>query len=66
MKVLKKKSSGGFSFTTKKIVVKGAKKNRVRVLKMLKNPPNNFKWDIIEKNYTLIEDKNHYIQNNKR
>jgi len=66
MKVLTKKSSGGFSFTTKKIAVKGAKKNRVRVLKMLKNPPKNFKWDIIEKNYTLVKDKKHYIQNIKR
>ena len=65
MKVLTKKSSGKLSFITKKIWVKGAKKNKARVLKMLKNPPNNFKWDIIEKNYTLVKDKKHYIQNIK-
>ncbi len=65
MKVLRKKSSGKLSFITKKIWVKGAKKNKARVLKMLKNPPKNFKWDIIEKNYTLVKDKKHYIQNIK-
>ncbi len=66
MKVLKKKSSGGLkSFITKKVDIKGAKKNKARVMKMLKDPPKNFKWDEIEKNYTLIEEKAQYDQSEK-
>ncbi len=66
MKVLKKKSSGGLKFfTTKKIEIKGAKKNKARVMEMLKNPPKNFKWDDIEKNYTLVEEKEAYLQEDK-
>ena len=66
MKVLKKKSSGGLKFfTTKKIEIKGAKKNKARVMEMLKDPPKNFKWDEIEKNYSLVEEKEVYLQEDK-
>jgi len=64
--VLKKKSSGGLkAFITKKIEIKGAKRNKARVMKMLKHPPQNFKWDTIKKNCMLIQEKDQYLSDDK-
>ena len=57
MRVLKKKSSGGLlSFITKKIEIKGAKKNKARMIKMLEKPLENFKWEEIKENFMLVND----------
>ncbi len=61
LKVLKKKSSRGLkSFITKKIEIKGAKENKVKILKMLEDPPKNFMWDDYKINYSLVDEKGVY------
>ncbi|MEA3419438.1 MAG: peptidoglycan DD-metalloendopeptidase family protein [Campylobacterota bacterium] len=65
MKVLKKKSSKRHLFTTKKIEIKGARQNKKRLLKMLENPPELFKWEKIKENYILVNQKTEYMQNDE-
>jgi len=66
LKVLKKKSSGPLQrFITRKIEIKGAKRNRARVIKMLKDPPKTFRWENIRENYVLINDRAKYTQQEK-
>ena len=65
MKVLKKKSSRRSLFTTKKIEIKGAKRNKNRLLGLLKDPPKPFRWDKIKENYVLVDQKAMYVQNGK-
>lgn len=58
LRVLRKKSSGGLkSFITKRIEIKGAKKNRAKILKMLKKPPKNYRWETINENQVLLKDR---------
>jgi len=63
LKVLKKKSGGRLQrFITKKIEIKGAKQNKARVIKMLENPPENYKWNTIKANFVLVSDRAVYEQ----
>jgi murein DD-endopeptidase MepM/ murein hydrolase activator NlpD len=63
LKVLKKKSGGRLQrFITKKIEIKGAKQNKARVIKMLENPPENYKWNTIKANFVLVNDRAVYEQ----
>lgn len=57
LQVLKKKGTTLVTFITKKIEIKGAKKNRAKVMAMLKNPPKNLKWEKMESNMMSIQDK---------
>ena len=61
LKVLKKKSSGLKKFITRKIEIKGAKRNRKRVMKMLEHPPKTFRWDLFKGNYMLVKEKEAYL-----
>jgi hypothetical protein len=66
LKVLKKKSGGKIKkFFTRKIEIKGAKYNKTRILRMLKNPPSTFRWEIIKENYVLVNDKEKYLHKRK-
>ena len=66
LKVLKKKSSGPLQrFVTRKIEIKGAKRNKSRVIRMLDNPPGTFRWEIIKENYVLVKDRAKYTQQKK-
>ncbi len=66
MRVLKKKSSGGIlSFITKKIEIKGAKKNKAKMLKMLEHPLENFRWEDIKENFMLVNDARDLNQSEK-
>jgi murein DD-endopeptidase MepM/ murein hydrolase activator NlpD len=65
MKVLKKKSTRRHLFVTKKIEIKGAKRNKKRLLEMLEDPPELFRWEKIKENYVLVGQKAEYVQNKK-
>jgi len=65
LKVLKKKSSGLQRFITRKIEIKGAKKNKKRVVEMLEHPPKTFKWDLCKSNYVLVKDREKYLSKMK-
>jgi len=56
LRVLKKKSSGLKSFVTKTIRIKGAKRNKAKVIKMLKHPGENYRWGK-GKSFCLSEEK---------
>ncbi|SFV53497.1 Membrane proteins related to metalloendopeptidases [hydrothermal vent metagenome] len=62
LKVLKKSSGKIASFITKRIEIKGAKEKRAKIMKMLKHPPINYKWEYFKLNYTLINEKKHYTK----
>ena len=63
LKVLRKKSSGRLQhFVTRKIEIRGAKRNRARVIKMLENPPENYRWETIRANFVLVNEKAAYLQ----
>jgi hypothetical protein len=42
---------------SKKVLIKGAKKSKKRLLKMLENPPKTFDWNNIENNFMYIKDR---------
>jgi hypothetical protein len=66
LKVLKKKSGGRLQrFITRKIGIKGARRNKARVIKMLKDPPDNYRWETIKANFVLIKDRAVYEQQEK-
>jgi hypothetical protein len=66
LKVLKKKSGGRLQrFITRKIEIKGARRNKARVIKMLKDPPDNYRWETIKANFVLIKDRAVYEQQEK-
>ena len=57
LKVLKKKSKCIGKFITKKIAIRGSKKKKAKILKMLKHPPKNYVWENFNLNYTLFDEK---------
>jgi ribosomal protein L17 len=61
LQVLKKKSSGTRLFTTKTIKIKGAKRNKARVINMLKHLGENYRWRKGGSFCLSIDDKNNYI-----
>ena len=65
LKVLKKKSSSPLRFVTKKIEIRGARRNKKRVIKMLEHPPKNFRWDGFRENYVLVKERAKYVQKEK-
>lgn len=60
LKVLKKKSKGVGKFITKKIKIRGSKKKKSKILKMLKHPQKNYMWENFNLNYTLLNEKKRY------
>jgi len=42
---------------SKRVLIKGAKESKKRLLNMLKNPPKIFAWDTIKTNFMYIEDR---------
>ena len=62
LSVLKKSSGKILSFVTKKIEVKGAKKKRAKIMKMLKHPLINYRWEYYRLNYTLINEQDKYTK----
>jgi len=63
LKVLKKKSQGIGKFITKKIEIKGSIKKKAKIIKIVKYPPKNYKWEFFKLNYTLINEREKYINN---
>jgi len=61
LKVLKKKSQGVSKFITKKIEIKGSRKKKAKIIKMVKYPPKNYKWEFFKLNYTLVDEKERYL-----
>lgn len=57
LKVLKKRSKGIGKYITKKIQIRGSRKKRNRILKMLKHPPKNYLWENFNLNYSLLSEK---------
>jgi hypothetical protein len=47
-------------FTTKTIKIKGAKRNKAKIIAMLKHPGKNYRWSRDRSFCLSIDDKNNY------